>query len=106
MSYPVAVILVFLTVAVAAPALTLAIAVALAGRPTWLERKRREPGIESFLMLVVLAIVAVALAFVVPFAAAFGVLPHRFTGVVGLFLGVLTAAGVGYAWRRGVLRWE
>ena len=106
MSYPVAAIVVFLTAAVAAPALALGVAVLLAGRPRWLQRKRREPGIEAFLMLVVLCIAAVAVALAGPFAAAVGVLPHRFTGAVGLFLGVLIAAGVGYAWRRGVLRWE
>jgi hypothetical protein len=106
MSYAPAAILVVLAIAVAIPAIVLSLAVLLAGRPTWLGTAEREPGIHTFLLLVVLAIVAVAAMFLLPWAVAFGGLPHKFTAVEGLFLAVLTLAGVGYAWRRGVLRWQ
>ena len=105
MSFAVATILVVLAVAVAAPAVVLAVAVVLAGRPPWLSARDRQPDIHTYLLLVVLAIAAVALAMVVPFAVAFSDLPHRFTGVLGVFLAVLILLGLGYAWRRGVLRW-
>lgn len=106
MPYAVAAILAFLVVCVAVPGLVLGLAMAVAGRPRWLGGRDREPDIRSFLMLVVLAVVALALAFVVPFAVAFSGLPHAFTGVLGLFLAVLALLGLGYAWRRGVLRWQ
>jgi len=106
MPYALAAVLVLLAVAVAVPALVLGVAMAVAGRPHFLGARDREPNIHAFLMLVVLAVVAVALAFVVPFAVAFSGLPHRFTGVEGLFLAVLALLGLGYAWRRGVLRWQ
>jgi type IV secretory pathway VirB2 component (pilin) len=109
MSYAVAAIVVFLAMVVAVPAVTLAIALTWARRPTWLARDRahrRRPDIHAYLMLVVVALMAVALAFVIPFAAAFGSLRHGFTGAEGLFLAVLALIGLGYAWRRGVLRWQ
>lgn len=106
MPYAVATILVVLAVAVALPAIVLGLATLVAGPPPWLARRGTQPGIQAYLMLVVLAIVAVSAAFLLPFAVAFGGLPHRFTGVEGLFLAVLIALGVGYAWRRGALRWD
>ncbi|HEV7677811.1 MAG TPA: NADH-quinone oxidoreductase subunit A [Candidatus Dormibacteraeota bacterium] len=108
MSLAAAALLVFLAVVVAIPALTLGAAVVLAGRPTWLgaRGRRGEPGIQTVLMLSVLVVLAMALLFVLPWAVAFGGLPHGFTAVEGLFLAVLVLAGVGYAWRRGVLRWQ
>lgn len=101
-----ATILVFLAIAVAVPTVTVALAVVVAGRPRWLPWQRREPGIQAYLVLVVLAVFAVALAVVLPFAVAFGGLPHAFTGVEGIFLAALVLLGVAYAWRRGVLRWS
>ena len=106
MSFALATVLVVLAVAVGLPATVLGIAVLLAGRPRWLGDRRREPGIQSFLMLAVLSVVAVFWAFVVPFGVAFGGLSHRFTGAAGLFMFVLMLLGIGYAWRRGALRWE
>ncbi|HZS13629.1 MAG TPA: NADH-quinone oxidoreductase subunit A [Candidatus Dormibacteraeota bacterium] len=111
MPYPVAAILELVAIAVAVPAVTLGVAVLLGGRPSWLDRDRRgrraEPDIHTFLMLAVLAVVDLGLVFLVPFAVAFGGLhPHRDTALVGLFMAVLTLLGVGYAWRRGVLRWS
>jgi NADH:ubiquinone oxidoreductase subunit 3 (subunit A) len=106
MSYPLATILVFLAIAVAVPAVTVALVTPVAGRPRWLPWRRREPGIQTYLVLAVVATFAVALAFVLPFAVAFGSLPHAFTGVEGIFLAVLALLGVAYAWRRGVLRWS
>jgi NADH-ubiquinone/plastoquinone oxidoreductase subunit 3 len=106
MSFAPAAILVVLAVAVAVPGVVLGVAVLLAGRPKRLLATNREPDIHAFLMLVVLGIVAVAAMFLLPFAVAFGGLPHKFTAVEGLFLAVLALLGVGYAWRRGVLRWQ
>ena len=106
MSFAPAAVLVFLAVVVAVPGIALGVSMLAAGRPRWIRRRRREPTINSFLMLAGLAIFTVAFAFVVPWAVAFGGLPHRFTAVEGLFLAVLTLLGVGYAWRRGVLRWQ
>jgi hypothetical protein len=105
MSFAAAAVLVFLAIVVAVPGITLGVSLLVAGRPRWLRRRRREPTIESFLMLVVVSIVSVAFAFVVPWAVAFAGLPHRFTAVEGLFLAALMLLGVGYAWRRGVLHW-
>ncbi len=104
MSYVLAAILVFLAVVVAVPGIVLGVAVLAGGRPRVL--RRGEPGIHTFLMLAVLAVVAVAAAFLLPWAVAFSGLPHAFTGVEGLFLAVLALLGLGYAWRRGVLRWQ
>jgi NADH:ubiquinone oxidoreductase subunit 3 (subunit A) len=109
MSYAAAAILVFLAVVVGIPLATGGVAVLLAGRPAWLGwggRRRAEPDIQAFLMLAVLVVVALALLLVVPFGVAFGGLHHGFTAVEGAFLAVLTLIGVGYAWRRGVLRWR
>ena len=106
MSFAAAAILVVLAVALAVPGIVLGVAVLLAGRPHWLRTAGRELGIDTFLLLAVLAIVAVAAMFLLPWAVAFGGLPHKFTAVEGLFLAVLTLAGLGYAWRRGVLRWQ
>jgi len=109
MSFAAAAVLVFLAVAVGIPAVTVGVAFALAGRPNWLARRGRrriEPTIHAYLMLVVVALFALALLFVVPFAVAFGGLPHGFTGLEGVFLAVLVLAGLGYAWRRGVLHWQ
>lgn len=103
MSFAPAALLVFLAVVVGVPGITLGVSMLVAGRPRWIGGRRREPTIDNFLMLEVLAIVTVAFAFVVPWAVAFGGLPHRFTAVEGLFLAALTLFGVGYAWRRGVL---
>jgi NADH:ubiquinone oxidoreductase subunit 3 (subunit A) len=112
MSFAAAALLEFLGLVVLAPALVLGVAVLLAGRPGWMARPERgrraaaEPGIQTFLMLAVLAVVGIALVFVVPFAVAMSPLGHRETGLLGLFLAVLVALGVGYAWRRGALRWQ
>lgn len=107
MSFFAAALLDFLVIGVAVPALTLGVAVLIGGRAPWMGRGRRaEPGIHGFLMLAVLTVVAVALLFIVPFAASFGVLHHRESAALGLFLAVLVLLGVGYAWRRGVLRWS
>jgi NADH:ubiquinone oxidoreductase subunit 3 (subunit A) len=57
-------------------------------------------------MVAVLVVVALALLLVLPWAVAFGGLPHGFTAAEGAFLAVLTLFGLGYAWRRGVLRWQ
>jgi NADH:ubiquinone oxidoreductase subunit 3 (subunit A) len=103
MSFAAAAVLVFLAVAVAVPGITLGVSMLVAGRPRWISRRRREPTINTFLMLVALAIVTVAFAFVVPWAVAFGGLPHHFTAVEGLFLAALTLFGAGYAWRRAAL---
>ena len=105
MSYVAAALLDFLVIVVAIPALTLGVAVLLGGRPAWLGRVRggAEPGIDGFLMLSVLSVLAIALVFLVPFAASFGVLRHRESAALGLFLAVLVLLGVGYAWRREAL---
>jgi NADH:ubiquinone oxidoreductase subunit 3 (subunit A) len=105
MSYVPAAILVFLAVVVAIPAIVLGLAVLPAGRAPRVLRGG-DPGIQTFLMLTVLVVLAVAAMFLVPWAVAFAGLPHRFTGVEGLFLAVLALVGLGYAWRRGVLRWR
>jgi NADH:ubiquinone oxidoreductase subunit 3 (subunit A) len=99
MSYAPLAVLELLAVCVGIPALVAIVAVALAGRPS------REPSIQTFLMLAVLTVVAIAMVFLVPFAASFGVLRHRESAALGLFLAVLVALGVGYAWRRDALRW-
>jgi NADH:ubiquinone oxidoreductase subunit 3 (subunit A) len=104
MSLAPAALLVALAVVVGIPLVTLGIAVAL-GRPAWLSR-RAQPGIQTFLMLAVLVVVGLALLFVLPWAVAFGGLPHGFTALEGAFLAVLTLVGLGYAWRRGGLRWS
>ena len=107
MSFAPAAVLVFLAIAVGIPVVTLALAMVLAGRPAWPGRgggRRTQPGIQAFLMLTVLVVLDAALVFLLPWAVAFGGLPHRFTSVAGLFLAVLTLVGVGYAWRRGALR--
>src|SRR5919206_4623737 len=107
MSYVLAAILVFLGVVVGIPAVTLGLALLLGGRPRWLERPRRgarrptEPGIQAYLMLVVLVVLALALLLLVPWVAAFAGLPAGFTAVEGAFLAVLALLGLGYAWRRG-----
>ncbi len=106
MPFAAAAILAVLAVAVAAPALALGAVALLAGRPRRLDLRDPQPSIQTFLMLAVLAVVAVALAFAVPFAVAFASLPHGFTAVEGLFLAALTVLGVAYAWRRGALRWQ
>lgn len=110
MSFLPALIVEVLVIAVAVPALSLAVAVMLLGRPAWLGRprggRRAEPGIHSFLLLCVLVVVDLALVFVVPFVGAWGSQGHRYTAVIGLFLAVLALLGLGYAWRRGVLRWD
>jgi NADH:ubiquinone oxidoreductase subunit 3 (subunit A) len=109
MSFALAAVLEFLALAIAVPAITLGAAVLVAGRPAWVRGPRAtrpEPGIQTFLMLAVLTVVDLALVFLLPWAAAFGGLPHTVTAVEGLVLAVLTAAGAGYAWRRGVLRWQ
>jgi NADH:ubiquinone oxidoreductase subunit 3 (subunit A) len=109
MSYAVAAVVVFVAMVVVVPAVTLGIALTWARRPTWLARDRahrRQPDIHAYLMLVVVAVMALALAFVIPFAAAFGSLRHGFTGAEAIFLAVLVLLGLGYAWRRGVLRWQ
>jgi NADH:ubiquinone oxidoreductase subunit 3 (subunit A) len=110
MSFLPALVVELLVVAVAVPALTLAVAVMLLGRPAWLGRpargRRAEPGIHSFLLLGVLAVVDVALVFLVPFVGAWTSQEHRYTALIGLFLAVLVVVGLLYAWRRGVLRWD
>jgi NADH:ubiquinone oxidoreductase subunit 3 (subunit A) len=108
MSLAPAALLVFVAVVVAIPAVTLGVAVALAGRPHWLgaRGRRGEPGIHTVLMLSVLVVVALALLVALPWAVAFGGLDHGFTAVEGIFLAVLVLGGAGYAWRRGVLRWQ
>ena len=107
MSLAPAALLVALAVVVGIPLVSLGVAVVLGGRPAWLGGGRRvEPGIQTFLMLAVLAVFALALLFVLPWAVAFGGLPHGFTALEGAFLAVLTLFGLGYAWRRGVLRWQ
>jgi NADH:ubiquinone oxidoreductase subunit 3 (subunit A) len=110
MSFLPALVVELLVVAVAVPALTLAVAVMLLGRPAWLggtrRQRRAEPGIQSFLLLCVLVVVDLALVFVVPFVGAWTSQGHRYTALIGLFLAVLVLLGLGYAWRRGVLRWD
>ena len=106
MAFAPAAILVVLALGVAVPAIVLGVAVLLAGRPRWRPIARGHADIHTYLMLVVLSVVAVAAMFLLPFAVAFGGLPHKFTGGEGLFLAVLVLGGVGYAWRRGVLRWQ
>ena len=110
MSFAAALIVEFLVVVVAIPAVTLSVAVMLGGAPAWLRRgsrgRRAEPGIHSFLLLCVLVVVDLALLFVVPLVGAWGSQEHRYTVVVAAFLGVLALLGLGYAWRRGVLRWD
>lgn len=110
MSFAAALIVELLVVAVAIPGLVLAVAVMLGGRPAWMRRgargRRAEPGIHTFLLLCVLVVFAVALMFVVPLVGAWGSQEHRDTALIGLFLGVLATLGLGYAWRRGVLRWD
>lgn len=107
MSYTALAIIELLAVVAGIPAIVLGIAFLLGGRPAWLGGGRRaEPGIQSFLVIAVLTVVAVAMAFLVPFAASFGVLRHRESAALGLLLGFLVLGGVGYAWRRGVLRWD
>jgi hypothetical protein len=109
MSFAATAIIEFLGIAVLLPALLLGIAVALFGRPAWLGGRggrRGEPGIQAFLMIVVLTVVAVALVFVAPFVVALGSLPKGETVAVDAALAVLMLLGVVYAWRRGVLRWD
>lgn len=110
MSFAAAAVLVALATSVGIPLVVVGAALLLAGRPRWLavpgRGRRAQPDIHAYLMVVVLVIVAVALFFLLPWAVAFGGLPHKFTGAEGLFLAVLTLLGAGYAWRRGVLRWQ
>jgi NADH:ubiquinone oxidoreductase subunit 3 (subunit A) len=106
MSFAAAALLDFLVIVVAIPAVVLGVAVLLGGRPAWLGRRRAEPGIHGFLMISVLSVLAIALLFLVPFAASFGALRHRESAALGLFLALLVLLGLGYAWRRGVVRWS
>ena len=110
MSFAAAAVLVALATAVGIPVVVLGAAVLLAGRPGWVRigrgRRGADPTINAFLMLAVLTVVSLALLFLLPWAVAFGGLPHRFTGAEGLLLAGLTGLGVAYAWRRGVLRWQ
>lgn len=110
MSFVAALVVELLVIAVAIPAVTLALAVMLLGRPAWMGRpargRRAEPGIGSFLVICVLVVVGLALLFLVPLVGAWTSQEHRYTALIGLFLGLLALLGVGYAWRRGVLRWD
>ncbi len=109
MSFLAALIVETLVIVVAIPAAALGLGIAVGGRPAWMReraQRRPEPGIQTFLMLCLLTVVAVGLMFIVPFVGAWGSQEHRFTALIGLFLGVLALLGVAYAWRRGVLRWD
>lgn len=109
MSFAAAAVLVALAIAVGVPAVVLGLAVLRGGRPNWLPlrgRRRVDPNIHAFLMSSVLAVLALAVVFALPLGVAIGGLDHGFTAVEGAFLAVLALAGLGYAWRRGVLRWQ
>jgi len=97
MSFAPLAIIEFLAVGLGIPALVLGATVVLGGRPAL--PGRGEPGIQGFLTLAVLAVVAIAMVFVVPFAASFSVLRHRESAALGLFLAALVLLGAGYARR-------
>lgn len=69
--------------------------------PAWVQFR-----VQYYLYALIFVLFDVEILFVVPWAVAYRRLDHGFAvAEIALFVGVLLA-GLGYAWRRGALRWE